>query len=78
MAASGALPLEPIARKPGGRPVRLSPWLLALLEGGEDAAVLGHGQLGWAVLALAARLDLAAELQRHQLLAVADAQHRHA
>ena len=33
--------------------------------------------LGAAELAMVARLDLAAELLRHGLLAVADAQHRH-
>ena len=44
----------------------------------EQRRVLGDQHLGAAELAMMAGLDLAAELMRHGLLAVADAQHRHA
>ena len=44
----------------------------------EQRGVLGDQHLGAAELAMMPRLDLAAELVRHRLLAVADAEHRHA
>ena len=44
----------------------------------EQRRVLGHQHLGAAEFAVMAALDLAAELLRHGLLAVADAEHRHA
>ena len=44
----------------------------------EQRRVLGHGHLGAAEFAMMPALDLAAELMRHGLLAVADAEHRHA
>ena len=44
----------------------------------EQRRVLGHQDLGAAELAVMTALDLAAELLRHRLLAVADAEHRHA
>jgi len=47
-------------------------------EGGEDADGVVHAHAGRAVFALLARLDFAAELVGHELLAVADAEHRDA
>ncbi len=44
----------------------------------EQRRILGHRHLGAAELAVVAALDRAAELLRHRLLAVADAEHRHA
>ena len=44
----------------------------------EQRAVVGDLDLGAAEFAVMAALDLAAELLRHGLLAVADAEHRHA
>ena len=44
----------------------------------EDRAVGGDLDLGAAEFAVMAAFDLAAELRRHRLLAVADAEHRHA
>src|SRR6266852_4813494 len=42
----------------------------------KQGTILGHLHLGAAELAMVAALDLAAELVRHRLLAVADAEHR--
>ena len=47
-------------------------------EGSEDADVFADLDPRGAVLALAARLDFAAELMGHQLFAVTDAEHRNA
>ena len=44
----------------------------------EQGRLLGHQHLGAAELAVMAALDHAAELRRHRLLAVADAEDRHA
>ncbi len=44
----------------------------------EQRGVLHHLDLGAAEFAVMSALDLAAELRRHRLLAVADAEHRHA
>jgi hypothetical protein len=44
----------------------------------EQRRILGHRHLGAAELAVMAALDGAAKLLRHRLLAVADAEHRHA
>ena len=53
--------------------------LLALLpDTFEQRRVLGDQHLGAAEFAVVAGLDLAAELMRHRLLAVADAEHRDA
>ena len=49
---------------------------LALLEAGERAQALDHFDVGRAVLAVGALVDAAAEHLRHQLQAVADAEHR--
>ena len=75
----------PTTRKPGGQlgdavavahPDRIA---LALAPHAfEQRRLLGHQHLGAAELAVMAALDLAAELLRHGLLAVADAEHRHA
>jgi hypothetical protein len=52
---------------------------LALLPHALEQGRIGdHFDLGAAELAVMAALDLAAELGRHGLLAVADAEHRHA
>ena len=52
---------------------------LALLPDAlEDRAVGHHLDFGAAEFAMVPALDLAAELRRHRLLAVADAEHRHA
>ena len=71
--------------KPGGSCVTRSPWLIqtCLRSPGchtpSNSAALGLDlDLGAAELAVVAALDLAAELLRHGLLAVADAEHRHA
>src|SRR5262249_4847113 len=44
----------------------------------EQRRILGHRHLGAAELTMVPALDLAAELLRHRLLAVADAENRHA
>ena len=52
---------------------------LALLpDAFEDRAVGDHFHFGAAEFAMMPALDFAAELRRHRLLAVADAEHRHA
>ena len=73
------------ARKPGGSLVTRSPWLIQtgyfspfFQTPSNSLRVLGDLDLGAAELAVMAALDLAAELLRHRLLAVADAEHRHA
>src|SRR5258708_3312497 len=53
-------------------PLALAPYAV------EQRTILGHLHLGAAELAVMAALDLAAELVRHRLLAVADAEHRQA
>ncbi len=50
----------------------------AVLDAGEELRVSARAHLRVAELAHAARLDRAAELRRHRLHAVADAEHRHA
>src|SRR5262245_11929040 len=51
---------------------------LALLpDAVEELGILRHLDLGAAELAVMAALDLAAELLRHRLLAVADPEYRH-
>src|SRR5436305_8422936 len=44
----------------------------------EEGAIAGHFDFGAAEFGGVSALDLAAELRRHRLLAVADAEHRHA
>ena len=68
-----------------GSRVTRSPWLIhtgyllaPLPHALEQRGVLHHLDLGAAELAVMPALDLAAELRRHRLLAVADAEHRHA
>ena len=85
IAANGALFETPITSKPSGSRVTRSPWLIhtgylrALLPHAlEQRGVLHHLDLGAAEFAVMPALDLAAELRRHRLLAVADAEHRHA
>ena len=62
-----------------------SPWLIQTCsrsplapDAVEQRAVAGHLDEGAAELAVVGALDLAAELRAHRLLAVADAEHRHA
>ena len=83
--AIGALAEVPITRKPLRRrgdavavahPDRIA--LADLPDAVEQRRRLGHLDLGAAEFAVMAGLDLAAELMRHGLLAVADAEHRHA
>ena len=83
--AIGALGEVPSTRKPGGSSVTRSPWLIQTgyfspfaPDAFEDRAVGDDLDLGAAEFAVMAALDLAAELRRHRLLAVADAEHRHA
>ena len=76
--------------KPGGISVTLSPWLIhtlsmpwpsacaQILDAVEQLRVAARAHFGVAELAHLAGLDLAAELLRHGLHAVADAEHRHA
>ena len=90
MPAIGVASLLAISVKPGGSAVTLSPWLIqtssmpwpfgvgAILDAVEQAPVAARAHLGVAELAHAPALDLAAELHRHRLHAVADAEHRHA
>ena len=64
-----------------GQPVAMAHPDRELVTGGERREQpdgLLHHQLRRPVFAVAARLDLAPELVGHELLAVADAQHRHA
>ena len=83
--AIGAFAEVPTTRKPSGSRVTRSPWLiqtgiaLALAPHAlEQGRLLGHQHLGAAELAVMPALDHAAELRRHRLLAVADAEDRHA
>ena len=90
MPAIGQLSVEAISLKPGGISVTLSPWLIQTLsmpwpsargEVGdvvEQLGVAARAHCGEAEFALVAAFDLAAQLVRHGLHAVADAQHRHA
>ena len=90
MPAIGQLGVDAISLKPGGSSVTLSPWLIQtlsmpwpsvgreVLDAVEQPRVAARAHLGVAELALRARLDLAAQLLRHRLHAVADAEHRHA
>ena len=70
------------ARRQPGHPVAVAHpdriFLALLPDAVEQLGVLGDLDLGAAELAVVAALDLAAELLRHRLLAVADAEHRHA
>ena len=75
----------PSTLKPGGSSVTRSPWLIHtgyfspfFHTPSNSGDCLRHLDLGAAELAVMAALDLAAELLRHRLLAVADAEHRHA
>ena len=83
--AIGAFAEVPTTRKPGGSSVTRSPWLIQTgyfsplrHTPSNSGGVVGDLDLGAAELAMMAGLDLAAELLRHRLLAVADAEHRHA
>ena len=77
---------SPTTRKPGGSAVTRSPWLiqtcsrLALApDAVEQRAVAGHARSTARPNSRWSRaLDRAAELRAHGLLAVADAEHRHA
>ena len=78
----GALPST---LKPGGNTVTRSPWLIQTgyfspldPDALEQRRVGGDFHLGAAEFAMVSALDLAAELLRHRLLAIADAEHRHA
>ena len=70
------------ARRDGGDAVAVAHPDGRALAGGEEAVEQGRGpveaDLGAAILALGRGLDPAAELGAHGLLAVADAEHRHA
>ena len=84
MAATGAFALVATTEKPAGAAATKSPWLAQTrISSGTPAnrratAASGdrHGRV--AELALRRRRDLPAERVRHQLHAVADAEHRHA
>ena len=85
MAAKGAPSLTPTTRKPGGSASTRSPWLIHTCSRAplapqpvEQRAVVGDVDEGAAEFAVVARLDRAAQLGAHGLLAIADAQHRHA
>src|SRR6266853_3618254 len=66
-------PRHPVAMAhPHRVPFALAPYAV------EQRTILGHLHLGTAELAVVAALDLAAELVRHRLFAVADAEHRQA
>ena len=90
MPAIGQLSVEAMSLKPGGISVTLSPWLIQTLSmpwpsgvvksamSSSSCGVAAGAHGGKAELALVAALDLAAQLVRHGLHAVADAQHRHA
>jgi hypothetical protein len=66
-------PRDPIAvADPDGVPLAQAPHVF------EQRAVCRHLDLGTAEFAVVPALDLAAELARHRLLAVADAEHREA
>ena len=68
--------------KPGGGSKTVSRWLIQQLcsagEAGQQAPGLVHAQLGATELADLGALDAAAELARHRLHAVTDAEHGHA
>ena len=74
--------MRAVCVKPAGRRVTWSPWLIqtvsAGLESGEEQAALLHLDLRPAVLPALGALDLAVEQVRHELHAVADAEHRNA
>ena len=88
--AIGQASVEAMSLKPGGSSVTLSPWLIHTLSmpwpsgvrkssmPSNSARVAARAHLGIAEFAHLAGLDLAAQLPRHGLHAVADAQHRHA
>ena len=90
MAATGVDSLLPMTLKPGGSSVTLSPWLIqtssrpwprslvAILDTLEECRMAAGTDLGVAELAFARTFDLAAQLLRHGLHAVADAQNRYA
>src|SRR5258708_3562827 len=69
-AATGELPLEARAWKPGGISVTASPWLIHT-----GSSPLNPSNSG-AVLVGLPWVDLAAEVVRDELHAIADAQHR--
>ena len=75
----------PTTSKPSGSAVTRSPWLIQTWwrwPVAQRPSNSGHVLLdldeGAAELAVVAALDLAAELDAHRLLAIADAEHRHA
>ncbi len=82
MAATGAPSLVASVAKPSGAAVTQSRWLIqhcsVSSRPASTPAVLGDAQLGLAELARAGARDGAAQLEGHELGAVADAQHRHA
>ena len=85
MAASGAPSLTATARKPGGRRVTRSPWLIQTCSRPPRSQMPSNSAHSSVISTKArpysrtrTRLHLAAELHAHRLLAVADAQHRHA
>ena len=75
----------PTARKPGGSRVTRSPWLIhtgarspICQHAVEQRRIVDDLELGAAELAGVPAFDLAAEGRHHGLLAIADAEHRHA
>ena len=85
MAAKGEVSLWAIGVKPGGMAAMRSPWLIQTVErwpGARRPSNRGEGRSrrisARPILAVVGGLDPAAELGAHGLLAVADAQHRHA
>ncbi len=90
MPAIGQLGVLPISLKPGGMSMTLSPWLIhtfsmpwpsAVAKSSmpfEQRGMAAGAHFGIAEFAHLAVFHLAAQLRRHGLHAVADAQHRHA
>ncbi len=85
MMAIGELGAWPSTLKPFGSSVTRSPWLIQtgyfspFFQTPSNSGLSADDfHFGAAEFAVMAALDLAAELRRHRLLAVADAEHRHA
>ena len=80
--AKGVESVCAVDAKPSGSRVIESPWLIqtgcSRSKPGEQAVLRGDRDVRRAVLALGGRQDVAAELVRHQLRAVADAEDRDA
>ncbi len=80
MAATGAPGVVAVATKPSGTAVMASPWLIHTVEcagqSGHSGDFVALGEFGAPVLALTGARHRAAELERHQLGAVAEPEDR--